>query len=97
MLFSERKNNRCFRSCWYDRYKWLKYSVSRDAVFCFPFRKFYSHTKENIFTTEGYKNLKHTLVGKDKGFLKHNSSLIHISAMQKWEEHKNDLKSAVAF
>jgi len=34
------KDKRRFRSCWYGRYNWLEYSISKDAAFCFVCRKF---------------------------------------------------------
>ncbi|KAJ6639084.1 hypothetical protein Bhyg_11823, partial [Pseudolycoriella hygida] len=29
-------NGRCFRVDWFQNFKWLEYSIVRDAAFCFP-------------------------------------------------------------
>ena len=50
------KEKRRFRSCWYSKYEWLEYSVSKDAAYCFACRKF---TKE-----VGLSCTKYVTIGK---------------------------------
>ena len=61
-----------FNPWWYDKYQWLEYSASRDAIFCCPCRYFAhgSDKAENNFTSIGYKDWKHT-TGKDGALVKH--------------------------
>jgi hypothetical protein len=36
----EVSNKRAFQASWYEKFKWLEYSISKDSVFCFDCRKF---------------------------------------------------------
>lgn len=47
---------RSFSSNWYKNRPWLEYLVKRDAVFCFPCRKFKSTATDTIFTIKGFDN-----------------------------------------
>lgn len=81
--------NRCFQVKWLETYKWLEYSVSTDAAFCFPCRFFdLKSAKETSFTESGFSNWRAAL-SKDKGFKKHESSAAHLRAMQQWQERLN--------
>lgn len=40
LLYYPKTNNRTFQSSFYNKFNWLKYSISDDAVFCFPCRHF---------------------------------------------------------
>uniref|UniRef100_A0ACD5Y240 Uncharacterized protein n=1 Tax=Avena sativa TaxID=4498 RepID=A0ACD5Y240_AVESA len=51
--------NRRFTSHWFDKYKWIEYSVHLDAVFCFVCYLFKDETKHkggDSFVKEGFKN-----------------------------------------
>lgn len=58
---------RSFNSSWYQKYKWIHYDSSRDAVFCFTCMKavhgnLLSSTKaEETFTRVGFNNWKKAL------------------------------------
>ena len=83
--------SRSFNSNWYSDYCWLKYSVSRDAAYCFPCRFFTTGTgkTEKTFTLNGFRGWKHTS-GK-KGVLQvHDKCAIHRGAMLAWEESKRN-------
>ena len=53
--------SRCFLTKWYGDYEWLEYSMSYDAMFCYPCRFFAVGNKraEKTFTEYGYRNWKH--------------------------------------
>jgi len=91
--FPKDKNNRCFRSVWYNQFSWLEYSVCKDAAYCFPCRRFLPHTRETGFTVEGYNNWKRAVGDKKKGLLKHDSTHLHILAMAKWTEFQERTES----
>ena len=81
--------SRSFNSNWYSDYRWLEYSVSRDAAYCFPCRFFTTGTgkTEKTFTLNGFCGWKHAS-GK-KGVLQiHDKCAIHRGAMLAWEESK---------
>lgn len=40
LLFYPKTNNRNFQSSIFNKFNWLEYSISDDAVFCFPCRHF---------------------------------------------------------
>ena len=52
-LFPKDKN-REFCPGWYNQFSWQEYFIERDAAFCFPCRRFHTHTKESAFIVEGY-------------------------------------------
>ena len=39
-LINNSKEKKRFRSCWYGRYNWSEYNVSKEAAFGFACRKF---------------------------------------------------------
>lgn len=40
LLFYPKTNNRNFQSSYFNKFNWMEYSISDDAVFCFPCRHF---------------------------------------------------------
>lgn len=81
-------DGRSFRKEWFERFTWIEYSPSRDAVFCYVCRQFQPHaSKENVFSSIGFTNWK-TALEKSKGLQKHDSSKIHILSMAMWTEKK---------
>ncbi|KAJ6604045.1 hypothetical protein Bhyg_15838, partial [Pseudolycoriella hygida] len=66
-----RTNGRCFRVDWFQNFKWLEYSIVRDAAFCFPCRMFApTHPKSKTFAITGFNSWKNAL-NKSHGFYKH--------------------------
>ena len=61
---------RSFQSTWFQKFPWIEYSPTKDAVFCFPCFLF---TKKSFgcFTHVGFKNWKKVNSGKDCPFLNH--------------------------
>ena len=49
---------RSFNTSLYDKYLWLEYSESEDAVYCFYCRHFSAERKELAFVTHGMRNWK---------------------------------------
>ncbi|KAJ6639835.1 Zinc finger MYM-type protein 1, partial [Pseudolycoriella hygida] len=79
-------NGRCFRVDWFQNFKWLEYSIVRDAAFCFPCRMFApTHPKSKTFAITGFNSWKNAL-NKSHGFYKHESTSIHKNCMCTWEE-----------
>lgn len=70
------KHQRCFRLPWINRFNWIEYSKSRDAVFCNTCRQFGKDIQEKTFTLTGYSNWK-TALETGKGFDRHNTSDDH--------------------
>lgn len=86
LVYPKNKGKRSFQAEWFQRFKWLEYSKNVDAAFCYPCRQFCSlGSKENAFTSTGFRNWKMAL-SKDKGFEKHASSETHIMAVMMWRE-----------
>ena len=99
---------RCFVSGWYDKWKWLEYSVNKNAAFCYPSRKFsFSHAGQVLAKmTLSQKKVILTgnmLLKKNKGFYKHADSLDHIDCMKQWKEkelrchHNAEISTLVNF
>ena len=92
-IFVKDKNGkeikRSFNSSWYQKFKWIHYDSSRDAVFCFTCMKavhgnMLSSTKaEETFTRIGYNNWKKALE-KGRGFDKHELSATHKEATDRF-------------
>lgn len=72
---------RSFQLQWIYKYKWIEYSISRDAVFCNTCRQFGLGTqfKEPTFTLTGFTKW-HNANADGKGFAKHNASVGHLEA-----------------
>ncbi|KAK1349473.1 Zinc finger, TTF-type [Heracleum sosnowskyi] len=50
---------RRFQASWFNTFKWLEYSVSKDAAFCFPCYLFESDaSSQHAFTIDGFKSWK---------------------------------------
>ncbi|GBP71798.1 hypothetical protein EVAR_88652_1 [Eumeta japonica] len=81
-----KQHNRAFVSDWFKRYKWLQYSVEKDAAFCYPCQQFLPHgSKQTSYTSTGFRNWKNATDSKT-GFPKHEKSISHIQAMSMWEK-----------
>lgn len=73
-------------------YEWIEYSVTKDAVFCFPCRQFALRavSSDQLFTTSGFKNWKKALE-KGKGLVQHDQSQTHTKSMADWiDRQKRD-------
>ena len=88
---------RCFNPKWYEQYRWLEYSVAKDAVFCYPCRLFAhgSNKAEDRFVTIGYRDWKHA-IGKGGAFVKHNTSKHHQDALMNWSQYKATVTSGTS-
>lgn len=83
------KYKRSFQADWFNKYKWLEYSLSMNAIFCYPCRQFQAHqSKENAFISTGFSNWK-TALCKNKGIPRHETSKVHIAAMSMWCDKQN--------
>ncbi|GBP90505.1 hypothetical protein EVAR_79990_1 [Eumeta japonica] len=80
-----KQHNRAFVSDWFKRYKWLQYSVEKDAAFCYPCQQFLPHgSKQTSYTSTGFRNWKMPLILKLVFQNMKNQS--HIQAMSMWQE-----------
>lgn len=79
-------DKRKFNQKWLKDYVWLEYSISKDAVFCYPCRAFSAtNEKDQVFKSSGFSHWK-TALESNKGFKRHQSSLNHLNSMAKWSE-----------
>ena len=86
---------RHFCNEWYKRFDWLKYSVEKDAVFCFPCRVFgNTHPGATKLTVEGYSNWKHAVGDNTKSLNKHGNSIVHNAAVNMWISKKVKLQNS---
>jgi len=89
---------RSFKSNWFDKYKWLEYSISKDAAYCFPCRFFSLHdssrpgTIEGAFTATGFCSW-HKATQK---FDLHQDSKCHSSSVNSWERFQKNRPIDVA-
>ncbi|KAL4127358.1 hypothetical protein QTP88_011532 [Uroleucon formosanum] len=85
------KRTRSFQFCWYEQFKWIEYSQSENAVYCFPCRFFSLKQKndtENMFISTGYTNWKNAM--SSRGFLRHDNSDEHKNCTISWIEFKKN-------
>lgn len=80
-VFPKNKNNRAFQPQWQDKYPWIEYLPSKDAVFCFACRPF-------GMSDDNWK----AALDANKEFPRHDSSVTHKNCMASWEEKKNIAK-----
>ncbi|XP_050527956.1 uncharacterized protein LOC126898050 [Daktulosphaira vitifoliae] len=81
--------DRSFQALWFHEYKWLMYSVEKDAAFCYACMQFKpSGMKDVAYTSSGFKNWKNAKDAK-RGFPRHEKTGSHVEAMIMWEEKKN--------
>ncbi|KAK1389878.1 DUF4371 domain-containing protein [Heracleum sosnowskyi] len=63
---------RRFQASWFNTFKWLEYSVSKDATFCFPCYLFESDaSSQHAFTIDGFKSWKRVNDNERCAFLVH--------------------------
>lgn len=84
---------RSFKKSWYDKHKWIEYSVLEDAAYCFCCRQFPKPGKipEAAFVSTGYRQWKKA-TERDSGFSKHEKSDFHNYAFCSWKEFKKQLE-----
>ncbi|XP_025420198.1 zinc finger MYM-type protein 1-like [Sipha flava] len=84
---------RSFQKSWYETFKWLEYSESINAAFCFCCRAFSSNNiikKGHIdqsFIKKGFTNWK----GATEAFRLHEKSQCHIDSVMSWEHLKKGI------
>ncbi|XP_060879641.1 zinc finger MYM-type protein 1-like [Metopolophium dirhodum] len=85
------KRTRSFQFCWYEQFKWIEYSQSENAVYCFPCRFFSLKQKndsDSMFISTGYTNWKNAM--SSRGFLRHDNSDEHKNCTISWVEFKKN-------
>ncbi|XP_073271061.1 uncharacterized protein [Primulina huaijiensis] len=66
------KQHRRFQYTWFKKFPWLEYSLSKDAIFCFPCYLFeLSEAQQSTFTIEGFQSWKRVNDGAKCVFLSH--------------------------
>jgi len=74
-MFGQQK--RSFQPSWFDTFKWVEYSTTANAAFCFSCRLYgkqkQSRDQRDTLTTSGYTNWKRAL----DSFREHEKSNIH--------------------
>ena len=87
-----RRDGRCFRSQWYEKYNWLEYSVDKDAAFCFSCRNFSivnTGQSKDTFSVSGFTDWNKALANK-RGFHGHETSSDHIAAEQAYRTYMTE-------
>lgn len=94
--FPKNKDNRAFQPQWAKKFKWLEYSKSIDAVFCYACRQFGQFHKTNkvdpAFVGTGFSNWKMALQ-TGRGICRHDTSQGHLSAMSAWTDKLQRMKT----
>ena len=96
--FSEK--GRSFNPAWFTSYKWLEYSIKRDACFCYPCRLFGSVGSGPssrplwVFTMKGFRNWKHA-TGENGSLAVHDACSSHQQAVVAWDMYKHTAKTGV--
>lgn len=75
---------RSFSVAWYDKFKWIEYSQSRDAIFCKACRHFPEAHDESTFIRDGFKKWKRT----GQACEKHDQSKQHCMARCKMDAYR---------
>jgi len=82
---------------WYDRFKWLEYSIEADSAFCYACRTFghkrSGNEKDSAFVKSGFRSWKSAVGDSHKGFLLHEKSKIHIDSMVSWKDQIRRINS----
>lgn len=86
------KDKRSFQLAWLKKFKWIEYSIRGDAAFCNTCRQFGSECKDPTFTTTGFNKWKSALDNK-KGFHKHETSELHLTAAACQLERQKRMKT----
>lgn len=79
---------RSFNPLWFDTYRWLEYSIERNAAYCYACRFFSTgnHQSEAPFVTTGFTNWKNA-PGRNGRLEKHDTSERHQHAMSAWSDY----------
>ena len=85
---------RSFNTSWYQQHPWLEYSMSKNAIFCFPCR-FFCTNADNKLVKTGYCDWKHA-TGKTGALAKHSVSEKHQEAMAAWSAFNTQPHTSVA-
>ncbi|XP_075342889.1 uncharacterized protein LOC142401375 [Odontesthes bonariensis] len=75
---------RAFNHSWFAKYHWLEYSVSRNAVFCFPCRVFGKNIKHDALVSSGCRHWKKALAV----FRKHDLAQSHKDSVVAWRGYQ---------
>jgi len=95
MVSFPRKNiggkNRSFHENYYTQFKWIEYSPSKDAAFCFPCRLFKGNSINGgqidlAYTSKGFKNWKDSV----RSFSRHQASKAHLFSSTSWHNVLNE-------
>ena len=84
-----------FNPDWNGKYKWLEYSIEKDAAFCFACRVLPSKHTESTFNCTGFRDWK-SATDKCKALSKHHSSKCHQEAMANWWNYLERNANSVA-
>lgn len=86
-VFAGESFTRSFNVSYYQKYKWIDYSVSENSVYCFPCKQYRKHgdgRSGGVFVDIGFKNWKKS----DEKLLKHHCSNEHVKCMSMWISRK---------
>ena len=79
-----------FQKTWYQKHKWVIYSISNDKAYCHCCIHFSTHAlghQELAFTKEGFRNWSKAVGDQRKGLDKHARSAHHLQAEILWNNY----------
>ncbi|CAI6377783.1 unnamed protein product [Macrosiphum euphorbiae] len=85
------RQNRSFNAKYYNEFKWIEYSIERNAVFCFCCRIFGCSSTDHVFTKSGFTNWKRlgTKFSKHSKLNAHAATQTHLINLAKMDGHNS--------
>ncbi|CAI6372654.1 unnamed protein product [Macrosiphum euphorbiae] len=85
------RQNRSFNAKYYNEFKWIEYSIERNAVFCFCCRIFGCSSTDHVFTKSGFTNWIRlgTKFSKHSKLNAHAATQTHLINLAKMDGHNS--------
>ncbi|XP_008189315.1 zinc finger MYM-type protein 1-like [Acyrthosiphon pisum] len=85
------KQKRSFNAKYFNEFKWIEYSVEKNAVFCFCCRIFGCSSTDHVFTKSGFTNWERlgTKFSKHSKLNAHAATQTHLMNLAKMDGHNS--------
>lgn len=93
---TNQRYTKTFKSSWYQRHKWISYSIQNDKVYCFCCIFFSTNASGAIdlrYIQHGYNSWDKAIGDPKKGLDKHGRSSAHRQAEYMWRSYKGSSAS----
>lgn len=89
LLYYPKTNNWTFQCSFYSKFNWLEYSISDDAVFCFPCRhfSFNGHIRGQSIGNAAYFEKGVKCSNALQSLTKHGLSENHLTSVERWNTY----------